>query len=122
MGFLARRLVAQLSICRTVGPGTSSWSSVRRWRSQTSSFAASAAAIYSAWVEEVATVDCCLDIQDMAPPKKRKAYPDTEQQLDQLFTQSALVYPISSLSPIMYIILWSRDPARYCMICLRPSM
>ncbi len=78
--------------------------------------------IYSAWVEEVAMVDCCLDIQDMAPPVKRKVYPDTEWPLDQLFAQSVLVYPISSLSPIVYIIPQSGDPARYCMICLRPSM
>jgi len=61
--------------------------------------------MYSAWVEEAVMVDCCLDIQDMAPPEKRKAYPDTEWQLDWLFAQSASVYPISSSSPIMYIIL-----------------
>ena len=112
----------RLSICRTVGPGTSSWSSVRRQRSQTSSFAALAVAMYSAWVEEVATVDCCLDVQDMAPPERRKAYPDTEQQFDQSFAQSALVYPISSLSPIIYMMPQFGEPARYHMICLRPSM
>ena len=69
-GFLARRSAPWLSICNTIGPEICSWSSVRRWWSQTNSFVASAAAMYSACVEEVVMVNCCLDIQETAPRVK----------------------------------------------------
>src|SRR5260370_33925713 len=105
-----------------VGSDIHSWSSERSQHSQTSSFEASVAAMYSAWVDEVATVLCCFDDQETTPPEYRKVYPETNQRLRQLLAQSASVYPMSSDSPMVYMMPWLGHPARYCMICLTPLM
>src|SRR5947208_16397158 len=45
---------------------------------QRSSFAACTRAIYSASVDDSATVDCFLDFQQIAAPAKRNIYPETD--------------------------------------------
>ncbi len=116
MGFRARRSAAWLSMYNLVDPGVPSWSSERSQHSQTSSLDASAAAIYSACVEEVATVLCCLDAQETVPPEYKKVYPEIKWWLRQLLAQSTSVYPMSSDSPIVYMMLQLGHPARYCMM------
>src|SRR5258708_6453040 len=103
MGLRARRSAARLSMYNLVDRDIPSRSSQRSRRSQTNSFEASAAAIYSACLEDVATVVCCFDAQETAPPAYKKAYPEIERQLRRLLAQSALVYPTSSDSPIVYM-------------------
>src|SRR5258705_13902311 len=95
-------------------------SSERSQHSQISSFEASVAAIYSACVEEVATVLCCFKAQETAPPEYKKTYPEIKRQLRWSLAQSASVYPMNSDSPIVYMMPWLGHPARYHMICLTP--
>src|SRR5258707_2088417 len=68
-GFHASRSAALLSMCRGVGLDILSQSSDSKHRSQTSSFDASVPVIYSVWVDDVATVLCCFDIHNTAPPE-----------------------------------------------------
>ena len=51
---------------------------IRNFRIQTASFAASAAAMYSASVVESATVSCLEDFQLTAPLFKQNMYPDSD--------------------------------------------
>src|SRR5258708_5438172 len=118
MGLWARRLVTRLSMYNLVDPDIPSWSLQRSRHSQTNSFEALAATIYSTCVEDVATVVCCFDAQEMAPPAYKKAYPEIEQQLRQSLAQSTSVYPTSSDSPIVYMMPRLGHPARYHIICL----
>src|SRR5258707_7939553 len=103
-----------------VGLCIPSWSSERSQCSHTSSLEASAAAMYSACIEEVATVLCCLEDQDMAPPEDRNANPEINQRLRRSLAQSALVYPTSSDSPMVYMMLQLGHPASGCMRCFTP--
>ena len=66
MGFWAKRSAARLSIWRVVGNRVPWCSSCKIWHNQINSLAV---AMYSAWVDDVATVLCCFNIQDMAPPE-----------------------------------------------------
>ena len=77
-GFCMSRSAALLSICKGVAWNRPSRSSNSSHWSQTSSFDTSVAAMYSAWVDDIATMLCCFDIQDMAPPEYKNAYPDTD--------------------------------------------
>src|SRR5258708_39240348 len=90
--------------------------------SHTSSLEASAAAMYSACVEEVATVLCCLEDQDTAPPEYKNVNPEIDRRLRRSLAQSALVYPTSSDSPMVYMMLQPGHPARYHIMCLAPLM
>src|SRR5258707_9596473 len=105
-----------------VGPRIPSWSSERSRLSHTSSLEASAAAMYSACVEEVTTVLCCLEDQNTAPPEYKNANPEIDWQLRRSLAQSALVYPTSLDSPMVYMMPWPGHPVRYHMMCLTPLM
>ena len=56
-------------------------SSVRSRRSQVASLAASVSAMYSASVEEIATVNCLLEHQLIGPPFSIKMKPDVDFRL-----------------------------------------
>ena len=60
-------------------------------------FAQAVRAIYSASVEESATVHCFHVVQDMDPPVKKKQKPVVEHQISVSAAQSELLYPISLL-------------------------
>src|SRR6266436_4665883 len=122
MGFQARRSAAQLSMYNLVGPHVPLWSSERSRLSHTSSLEASAAAMYSACVKEVATVLCCLEDQDTAPPEYKNVNPEIDRWLRQSLAQSASVYPMSSDSPMVYMMPRPGHPVRYRIMCLAPLM
>src|SRR5260221_7791257 len=105
-----------------VGPCVPLQSSERSQCSHTSSLEASAVAMYSACVEEVTTVLCCLEDQDTAPPEYKNANPEINWQLRQSLAQSALVYPMSLDSPMVYMMPQPGHPVRYCMMYLTPLM
>ncbi len=121
-GFWARRSAAWLSIYNLVGPGVPLQSSERSWHSQTSSLEASAAAMYSTCVEEIAMVLCCFEDQEMAPPEYRKVYPEIKWWLRWSLAWSISLYPMSSDSPMVYMMPWLGHPVRYHMMCLTPLM
>ena len=54
--------------------------SARNVHSQSASFAACVAAMYSASVMDNAMIGCFLELQDTAPPSIVKMYPDVEWQ------------------------------------------
>src|SRR5260370_42447392 len=62
-------------------------------RSQTSSFAACAAAMYSASVLDSATALCFFELQLMAAPASKKTYPDVD------FRSLTLVAQLASTKP-----------------------
>ena len=88
----------QLLIYSFVGTDISSHSSERSWHSQMSSLEASVVAILSM---HCMTILCCFEDHEMAPPEQRNAFPETDQWLRQLLAQLALVYPMSSESPMV---------------------
>ena len=67
---------------------------IKNFRIQTASFTASAAAIYSASVVELATVSYLEDFQLTAPLFKQNMYPDCDLQ------SSLSVWKLSSTNPV----------------------
>ena len=65
-------------------------------RSHTASVAASHDAMYSASVDDRATVGCCRLFQDTAPPPSVMTMPVTNQRKSLSLAQSASAYPMSS--------------------------
>src|SRR3954467_2542539 len=103
-GFFARAIADWLSSKMVV---TLLWkpSSLRNVRSQMASFVACVRAIYSASVEDSATVAWRLLLQLTTPPETRKMYPDVERRESKSLPQFASEYPdkmgFSGLSPVV---------------------
>ena len=64
--------------------------------------------MYSASVDEAATVGCCFALQDIADLPSRNTYPDTEQQVSVSHPQSESAYVISSLGLLRWSPMVSR--------------
>ncbi|SRR5258708_15448985 len=106
-------------MCKVVGLGIPSPGSMRSQGSQTNSFAASMAARYLVWVEEVVTMDCCFE---MRPPKrKERCIPRSNSSWRSHLPSLALVYPTISPSPIVYIMLQLGQSANCHRMCLMLS-
>ena len=92
---------------------------VRKSRNHVTSLAANVRAIYSAFVDDSATVDCLFEHQLTGPLFSMNIKPDVDFWLSLSPAQSESEYPWtqSSFSP-PYVIPWSRKPLRYQKIFL----
>src|SRR3954452_8718863 len=103
-GFFASAIADWLSSKMVVASLLWKPSSLRKVRSQMASFVACVRAIYSASVDDSATVAWRLLLQLTTPPETRKMYPDVERRESKSLPQFASEYPdkmgFSGLSPV----------------------
>lgn len=110
-----------ISACYWSASNTPSF--VKRSRRHVASLAARVSAIYSASVEDRATVACFLEHQLIGPPFSIKIKPDVDFRLSLSPAQSESEYPSifsSSLPP--YVMPQCFDPLRYLRIVLTASV
>ena len=98
-------------------------SAVKRSRNHVASLAANVKDIYSASVDDSATVDCLFEHQLTSPPFSMNIKPDVDFRLSLSPAQSESEYPStqSFFSP-PYVIPRSREPLRYRRIVLTASV
>src|SRR6266481_6239367 len=87
-----------LSQWMVVAPSCAKPRNFNRDRSQTASFAPWQLAMYSASVLDVATVGCFLELQEIMPVPRLKAYLDVERRVSVQAPQSESTHPVRETS------------------------
>ena len=120
-GFAASAITNWLSMCNSDGLAWVNLSAVRKFHSQMICFVARVAAIYSASIDNKATMDCFFEVYEIALPPIRNVYPEID-----FWSISFKAQPASEKLDIAmvalplhwsYIIPMSLVPCRYLNKC-----